>query len=354
MSERIFNAEMLTLARESRGLTQASLAKRLRVTQSEISKIENRMREPDKGRISNFSRELGYTEDFFYLGEAIRGPGSGCVYNRRRQSLPQGQLREIIAKVNVRRIQVKSYLKAAALDAENRFVKRDAEDESPAEIAQIFRRYWALPSGPIQSIVRTIEDAGGIVISTNFSTRKVDAISQLAPGIPPLFFLNSASPADRLRFTLAHEIGHIVMHDGPTEAMEKEADLFAAEFLMPAAEIRPRLREITLPKLATLKPYWKVSMSALLMRADDLGLISPRRKSYFWMEMGKSGWRRKEPIDIPHEESTLFEELISFHRNDLGYSDQDLAKASYWTGVSELRSVLPRRLAGRNGLRLVK
>ena len=354
MGERIFNAEMLTLARESRSLTQTALADRLGVTQGKISKIENGMQEPDTDQISRFSDALGYTEDFFYVGEAIRGPGSGCVYNRRRQSLPQGQLREIIAKINVRRIQMRRYLKAIDLDVENRFLKIDIEDDSPEAIAQMIRRYWMIPPGPIQSLIRTIEDAGGIVIPTNFGTRKVDAISQLAPGLPPLFFVNSSSPPDRLRFTLAHEIGHLVMHDGPSDAMEKEADLFAAEFLMPAAEIRSQLKETTLPTLANLKPYWRVAMSALLMRAGNLGLISPRRKSYLWMQMGKAGWRKKEPVDIPPEEATLFDEVISVHKNDLGYSDQDLTNASYWTEISEMRGVLLRRSTGRNGLRIVK
>ena len=351
MDKRVFNAEMLTLARESRGLTQTSLADRLGVTQGKISKIENRIGDPDPDLISRLSSILGYTEDFLYFGESIRGPGSGCVYYRRRRILSHRQLREIIAKINVRRIQMRNYLKSVELNVENRFVKIDVEDSDPARIAQSIRSYWMIPPGPIQNLIRIIESNGGIVIPTDFGTRKVDAISQISPGFPPLFFVNSNSSTDRLRFTLAHEIGHIIMHDIPSESMEEEANLFAAEFLMPAAEIRTHLRDIRLEKLATLKTYWKVSMSALLMRSVNLGLISNQSKNYLWMKMSKYGWRTKEPVDIPPEKATLFYEIIRVHKDDLKYSDQDLTKASYLNDISEMQEIL---LSEKKGLQLVK
>ena len=352
MGKRVFNAEMLTLARESRNLTQTALAKCLGVTQGEVSKIENGMREPNPEQVSRFSDALRYTEEFFYVGECIRGPGFGCIYNRRRQSLSAGKLRQIIANINVRRIQFRRYLKATELDVENRFTR--FEGSTPAQMAQMVRRYWMIPPGPVQNLVRAIEDAGGIVIPTNFGTQKIDAISQLIPGLPPLFFVNSVSAEDRRRWTLAHEIGHIFMHDVPSEDMEKEADMFAAEFLLPASEIRPQLRDVTVPKLAALKPYWKVSMSALLMRAGDLGWISARQKSYLWMQMGRLGWRKKEPVEIPGEQPSLFNEIIDVHKKELGYTDEDLTTASYWTDVSEMRSTLLHQSSGQNSLRLVK
>jgi Zn-dependent peptidase ImmA (M78 family) len=129
-----------------------------------------------------------------------------------------------------------------------------------------------------------------------------------------------------MRWTLMHEVGHIVMHRFPTENMEREADQFAAEFLMPASQIKPQLHSITLAKLASLKPYWRVAMSALLRRATDLGTITPRAKQYLWMQMGMHGYRNHEPVEIPPEEPTLLKELLDFHRERLGHDSQELAK----------------------------
>lgn len=116
------------------------------------------------------------------------------------------------------------------------------------------------------------------------------------------------------------------MHRFPTDGMEREADQFAAEFLMPAREIQAQLFGVTLPRLAALKPYWRVAMSALLRRASDLGAINPRTKQYLWTQMGMRGYRTHEPVDIPAEEPTLLKELLDFHRKELGLNLQSLAK----------------------------
>lgn len=141
-----------------------------------------------------------------------------------------------------------------------------------------------------------------------------------------MFMVNARIPTDRLRWTLMHEVGHILMHRFPTDSMEREADQFAAECLMPAAQVRPHLHAITLAKLASLKPYWRVAMSALLRRAADLGTVSPRTKQYLWTQMGIHGYRKHEPIEIPPEEPTLLKELLEFHQTKLGHDLPQLAK----------------------------
>src|ERR1700734_2992321 len=100
-----------------------------------------------------------------------------------------------------------------------------------------------LPRGPLQSVVENIESAGGIVVLARFGTNLIDGLSFRVEGVPPLFFMNKDVPGDRFRFSLAHELGHMVMHSIPDddEKMESEAHRFAAAFLMPASEIKPYL-----------------------------------------------------------------------------------------------------------------
>ena len=94
-------------------------------------------------------------------------------------------------------------------------------------------------------------------------------MSQRIDGMPVLFFVNVDSPADRVRYTLAHELGHMVLHTTDLKddaAMEDEADEFAGAFLLPAEEIRPQLRRFDLPHLANMKGYgrcqWALSRCA--------------------------------------------------------------------------------------------
>ncbi len=322
-----FNHEMLTLARESRGLTQTDMARDLDISQGEISKIENGLRVPNMEQMGRFSRYLRYEEEFFFLTERVRSFGTSCIYHRKRLSTPEHILRYLCAMVNVSRIQLGRLLLSVDLQVENKFRPMDIEDhDSPEEIAQTVRGMWKLPPGPIFNLVREVEDAGGIVIRCEFGTAKVDAVSQWVGTLPPLFFVNSRIPTDRLRFTLAHEIGHIIMHRLPSDNMEGEADRFASELLMPEREIRTQLSDLTLPRLATLKGHWRVSMSALLKRAGDLGTMTSDATRRLWVQIGKYGYRKREPILIPPEEPSILGEIISTHRKDLGYTQVDFSK----------------------------
>ncbi len=186
-----------------------------------------------------------------------------------------------------------------------------------------------LPSGPIGCLVDTIEENGGVVVPCDFQTDLIDAMSQRIDGMPVLFFVNANSPADRIRYTLAHELGHMVLHtvDLKDDAqMEDEADQFAGSFLLPADEVRPQLRRFDLRHLANMKGHWKVSMAAIAVRAERMQLITPYQSKTFWMEMNRLGYRKREPNELAPEIPKILRQMVEFHRKKLGYSSADLAK----------------------------
>src|SRR6266542_1861477 len=152
----VFNHEMLTLARESRGLSQTELANGLRLSQSEISKIESGLREPAQEQVHTIARFLRYEEDFFYLNEPIRNFGTSCIYHRKRSATPERMLRQLLAMVNVCRIQIRRLLLAVDLEVDNRFLPLDVDDYSGnvEKIAETVRSVWGIPPGPVQNLVR--------------------------------------------------------------------------------------------------------------------------------------------------------------------------------------------------------
>jgi Zn-dependent peptidase ImmA (M78 family) len=156
-------------------------------------------------------------------------------------------------------------------------------------------------------------------------------------------------PTDRLRFTLAHELGHLVLHSIPRADMEAEADRFAAELLMPEADIRQHLRFLTVQALVLLKKIWRVSMGALLKRAQDLQTISARSAKGLWMYFSRNGWRRREPVgyDLDPESPALLQGLIRYHYDQLDYSVEMLCKVLDWS-VEDFKKLYP-----TNRLRLV-
>jgi Predicted Zn peptidase len=348
---------MVTLAREARGLSQSELAARLHVTQSRLSKIEAGLLVVPETMLVDLTRELRYPSGFFRQAERRFGIGISEFYHRKRQKLGGRALDAIHARLDIMRMQIGRLLRSVELTSTFEFPHVDIDDfnSDPEEVARAVRATWKLPRGPIASVTKSIEDAGGIVVRCDFDTKLLDAVSRLLPGLPPLFFTNAAMPADRERYTLAHEIAHVVMHTSAHPEIETEANRFASEFLMPAQDIKSSLFDINLPKLAALKRVWRVSMASLLRRAFDLQTIPERRYRFLNMQLAKAGYKLREPVEtsFPHENIELLQTIFEFHTADLAFSGAELASLLAME-ESEVQSSYQRALSVRSNLRRIK
>lgn len=328
----LFRSDLLTLARQARGLTQTDLARRSGISQPTISRFEESA-VPSDGQLERLSTALDYPSSFFFQNDQIYGFGVGELFHRRRKTIPIKTLNAVHAEINIRRMVVSRLLKAVDIpEVMLPIVDRDDPPAPPEEAARALRARWLLPAGPVGSITDTLERAGILVIPIRFDTQLVDAIGLWPANTPPMVFANQEVTHDRLRLTLMHEVAHFVLHAGwglsLAPEIEDEANRFAAEFLAPAREIAPQLSNLSLAKLAQLKRHWKISMGALLVRAKELGRISDRRYQALWAEMGRLGYRLREPreFDVTGERPTAtFAELIRIHREDLQYSDEEIA-----------------------------
>jgi len=326
------NPKMVELARISRGLSQTDFAKMLGIPQSTYSRVEAGLLPAADELVDAIATKLDYPRDFFFLDEQIHGAGTSALHYvyRRKQGLPARTLRRIEAEANIGRIRIKRLLANARVKTPHVIPTFSLDDyKSDVErIAQSVRGMWLLPRGPVENMTAAIEAAGGIVIRQDFGTDAVDATSFRFPGMPPLFFVNKKLCGDRQRYTLAHELAHLVMHPIPNPEMEEQADRFAAEFLMPKEDIKPSLHQFSLAKAANLKPYWKVSMWALIRRAFNLGTITESQYRYLSMRMSAMGFRKQEPpeLDFPVEQPKTYEGLIEVHLKKLGYTLEDLSK----------------------------
>jgi Zn-dependent peptidase ImmA (M78 family)/transcriptional regulator with XRE-family HTH domain len=334
--ENKFNPEMLVLAREYRGLTQGELAIKTGFAQAKVAKIEGGMQaEIPVEEVTYFARALDFPVEFFYQNEEQIGYGSSAYYYRKKADLTAHDRKKIHGLVNLLRINVKQLLSSVDVESKRRLPKFNLDDYggSPQKVAQALRAFWQLPDGPIKDVTKTIEAAGVLVLPCKFGTRAMDATSLWLAEMPALIFVNEDLPGDRWRFTLCHELAHLVIHEVPCETMEDEADNFAAEFLMPAAEMRPhfhRMQPLRIPDLANLKSFWKVSIAALVERAHDLGFLTDNQRRHMYVVMSKLGYRSRdrasEPNPIPREEPRSHKSLLRLHETDLGYSREELAK----------------------------
>jgi Zn-dependent peptidase ImmA (M78 family)/transcriptional regulator with XRE-family HTH domain len=339
------NPEMVILAREFRGLTQEELARRLCISQARVARIEGGLKtEVENAILESLTEQLGFPSEFFTQEEDRIGFGSSAYFYRKKAELLASDRKRIHGVVNLLRIAVKRFNSFVEIDAQRPLPMFDlAEfDGNAAKVAQALRGLWKLPDGPVKNLTALLEAAGVVVIPCDFGTRAMDATSLRLAEMPPLIFINADIPGDRWRYTVAHELGHIVMHEAPHESMEDEADTFAAEFLVPEIEIRAqfsRYPKLRLQDLANLKPYWKVSMAFLLVRAHTLGYLDDNQRRYLWMTMSKLNMRLREPNPIEREQPKTLRRFLDFFYEKLKYTPDDFAKLLR-LNPPELRSLL--------------
>ena len=339
-----FNPSMLVLARESQSLTQKQLESKSGIRQNRISRFENGLSIPTDDEMRALASTLKRRGSLFCRTDAPVGLSTSQVYYRRLRSMPASTVKAVEANINLYAMEIEALVRSAEL-TESRIPVYDIDeyDGDAAGIARRVRTAMQIPSGPIRNLILTIERNGGIVIMYPFGTRKIDAIGQRWPGLPPLFFVNSAIPTDRMRFTLAHELGHIVMHRYPSVDPEREAHAFAAEFLMPESEIRHQLTKPTIASLGQLKPYWRTSVQSLARRAYDLRRLTEWQYKRMCIEMNSLGYSKGEPIVLPAEQPAVIDDLIRMHLQELGYTESELAEATDLPDGEFARKYLPDR-----------
>jgi Zn-dependent peptidase ImmA (M78 family) len=171
-------------------------------------------------------------------------------------------------------------------------------------------------------------------------------------GMPACIFVNARLPKDRLRFTLAHEMAHLIMHRMPNPDMETQANQFAGAFLMPEGEIRKDLYRLSLEQFMMLKLHWKVSMQAIMMRAFHLKRLSEDQYRYYFSQMGKRGWRTTEPVEIEQtiERPRVLRQLVDAHVSHLSYTIGDLSNL---IGLLDQETADVLDISGRPRLRVV-
>lgn len=328
------NNGMVTLARESRGLTQKELAHQLGLSPGKLCRVEQDDQSFSEEIIERLSDVLHYPRSFFYQEGESYIPNA--IDFRRRMKVPNKLLKEINAKVNLERLTLEKLLQGKSWPSFPIIKINPAI--TPSDAAIRLRKVWKMEDGPVDNLTAWLESKNIIVVAFDFGTERVDSRIVITKGKNGIIVINSLMLGDRQRFSLAYELGHLVLHEATPEPLGDrdighEANLFASEFLMPRSEIIADFEgEITISKLADLKRKWKVSMQALLYRAEDLGVISYNQKRYLLSQFNSMNIRRREPpeFDVPQERPELLGKMIAEYQRLHRLKDFEMAEEFHY------------------------
>lgn len=191
---------------------------------------------------------------------------------------------------------------------------RDAEDA-----ARSVREEWGLGHDPVPKLAELLEERGIKVLSMDLED--IDGLAakvkRKGRDAARVVVVCNGAWGERKRFTLAHELGHMVM--GPISGVDEElaAHRFAGAFLMPAdvvrAEVGAQRSSISIGELVALKRRFGVSVQAIAFRCRDLGIIDKKAFSALFKIFNQRGWR-KHPFAEPECIAPDYEEPKRFER----------------------------------------
>lgn len=272
--------------------------------------------------------------------EALAGPDK--IRFREGEKLPAksaSALRYRLADYLERYMGLESLL-GQTVEFENPVAGRPMRTSEEVEAAAAaVRRSWELGSGPVVNLLGLLEDKGVRV----FETTGIEGFEGLSGAFGPVPFVAVSRdlPVDRVRFTAAHELAHLLCRFPDREGAEALCHAFAGAFLLPKAAVEkafgaPR-RKFTLGELSEVKATFGISLQAIMYRAKGLGLVSDRQFRAFRETVNARGWAVTEPMEYTGmEKGTRFRRLVHYA---VAADILDIERAAQVAGVpaSELK-----------------
>lgn len=329
MNERV-NYRMITLARVARGYTQTDLANAIpKLSQGNLCKIEKDALGITDDMVVKIADFLDFPVSFFY--QQYTFPPFSQIYYRKLESVTSGnkKMTELRANFNIIMSCIDNMIDELSIPSFS-VPQYDLEEGiSIKDVAKRTRLKMGVPDGNIDDLAHFVEKSGVLIVEIDTDFDKFDAMTGKTSNGTVVVFLNGNMPKDRQRFTLAHELGHIIMHIpfvdiDSNRNIEKEANKFASEFLMPSNEFRNDAMYLSYHKLNILKSYWKVSKQAIIYRAKEDGLIDENKFKSLMVQLSVNGERKVERNPIQSPPPKLLKKMVDAFYHEMDLTNEDV------------------------------
>ncbi|HGG59555.1 MAG TPA: helix-turn-helix domain-containing protein [Gammaproteobacteria bacterium] len=307
-------------ARKAAGLSMRDLAQRAKISAMSISKYENGQATPSSGVLIALARALHVRTEYFFRTNAIELEGVEYRKHRKLGAKTLDQIHAGVIEQLERFFELLDFLPThpiAQFEPPANLAPHIDSLDQIEEVAIAVREAWGLGNNPIPDLTDALEERGVMVFQTEvLHGDKFDGLAATVNGLP-IIVVGAHWPGDRQRFTLAHELGHLILSERLTDNLdeEKACNRFAGAFLAPAPEVSKELgtkRTWLEPReLNILKKAYGLSMSGWIHRAEDLNILSKANAGKMRIFFRKQGWIKNEPGGIyPSEQPSLFTQLV--------------------------------------------
>ena len=323
-------------ARVSRGLSMVELSELVSVSKQAISQYEMGKTAPGNAIRNSIALVLKYPVSFFYKPVSVNENASSAVFFRSKKTVRVKALNAAREKIEIFR-EIHDYLEEYVDFPKLNLPKIAYEDDGIDPIdndqieqyAQTLRFYWELGNKPIDNLINIVQKNGIMVSKMQLRMSKLDAFSVWFDNKPFIFLSSDKDTNARIRFDLAHELGHLLMHadyyseedmkdSAICDKLENEADRFAGAFLLPKDSFSKDVFSTSIDHFVQLKAKWKASIGSMIYRCDTLGLLSSNQIKYLKDQMTTRVYWRREPLDkeMPVEKPFAHKQAIMLLLNN--------------------------------------
>lgn len=312
-------SQKLKNARALNGFSQQELADLIGVSKQMISKYEKGESIPTSSNLLKLGKSLKVKIDYFFKPVKIE---LGVLNFRKKSSFSkkkQEALEQLI------KLKLENYLEIEDLLHIDYSFKNRIENEKINSIEDIekvvllLRSDWEIGLDPIHNIIQLLEDNEIKVVELFDVEETFDGLATFVNDKFPVIVVNGNFPVERKRFTLLHELGHLLLNlpecDVKTE--ESYCNKFASEFLFPkklvAKEFGVKRDLVSLNELIEVQKKYGMSIQAIVYRLVDAGIFTENRKTDFYKKINFNPSLKRE-VNLTRfqtpEISNRYEQLV--------------------------------------------
>lgn len=277
--------------RKLRSLSQQKLADEIGVSKQMISKYENSISIPSSKVLIELAKALQLNVDYFFTPPTVE---LGTINFRKKSKLTTKRLEAIKEEV---KLKLSNYLEIEnILNIDNEFdisiQKRKLNAKPDIErIVKEIREEWQIGFDPVHNITQLLEDQEIKIIEIAEADNLFDGMATIIDEKYAVIVINENFPIERKRFTLLHELGHLILDIPDCDLKEEEeyCDLFAAEFLFPLSnvfkEFGKNRRSVAIQELIEAQKKYGMSIQAIMYRLLYADIISKNQLSNFYRQI---------------------------------------------------------------------
>lgn len=298
----------LKSARLMNGLSIQDLVNRLddKISKQAISRYENGVMKPSGENLLLLCKAMGIKPDYFEREIEVNLKELSYRKLKRLPAKEQDMIIQIAVDFLERYLELESLLGESSnlkVSLHQYEVKTYEEVEVAAEN---FRQTMGFGDDPLLNLTERLEEEGIKVVEINAHSDFSGFATVMNENCPVIVLnTNPDIPVDRKRFTLAHELGHLLLKPVGLDE-EKCSNRFAGALLIPQKRLREELKEhrhnIHIKELILLKQQYGISMQAIIYRAKDLSIIGEYLFKQQMKLFGQLGMRKNEPGSFDCEE----------------------------------------------------